>query len=130
MRPHRPLTFGLVQCKLEQQACLSSKQLAVRCEGPCPCPTEQATSSTTDGKAGNEECWAITWGGGGGGGGLGLPARAPGWFAEQQGEVAQARTGLGVGWLVNRAGGLGPQPQGACAVCFMLGSDGEGASNF
>uniref|UniRef100_G1P4W0 SPARC (osteonectin), cwcv and kazal like domains proteoglycan 2 n=1 Tax=Myotis lucifugus TaxID=59463 RepID=G1P4W0_MYOLU len=38
-------------CKLEQQACLSSKQLAVRCEGPCPCPTEQATGSTTDGKA-------------------------------------------------------------------------------
>ncbi|XP_076981114.1 testican-2 isoform X2 [Tamandua tetradactyla] len=37
-------------CKLEQQACLSSKQLSVRCEGPCPCPTEQATSSSTDGK--------------------------------------------------------------------------------
>nr|KAF6425798.1 SPARC (osteonectin), cwcv and kazal like domains proteoglycan 2 [Molossus molossus] len=37
-------------CKLEQQACLSSKQLAVRCEGPCPCPTEQATTSTVEGK--------------------------------------------------------------------------------
>uniref|UniRef100_A0A5F4WJS5 Testican-2 n=1 Tax=Callithrix jacchus TaxID=9483 RepID=A0A5F4WJS5_CALJA len=37
-------------CKLEQQACLSSKQLAVRCEGPCPCPTEQAATSTADGK--------------------------------------------------------------------------------
>ncbi|XP_067155686.1 LOW QUALITY PROTEIN: testican-2 [Apteryx mantelli] len=24
-------------CKLEQQACLASKQLTVRCEGPCPC---------------------------------------------------------------------------------------------
>lgn len=37
-------------CKLEQQACLSSKQLTVRCEGPCPCPTEQAATSTADGK--------------------------------------------------------------------------------
>ncbi|KAF1511400.1 Testican-2, partial [Eudyptula minor] len=26
-------------CKLEQQACLASKQLTVRCEGQCPCPT-------------------------------------------------------------------------------------------
>lgn len=48
-----------VQCKLEQQACLSSKQLTVRCEGPCPCPTEQAATSTADGKPGNE-CWAMT----------------------------------------------------------------------
>lgn len=51
-------TFLLVQCKLEQQACLSSKQLTVRCEGPCPCPTEQASPSATDGKPGNKECWA------------------------------------------------------------------------
>lgn len=51
---HNP-TFLLVQCKLEQQACLSSKQLTVRCEGPCPCPTEQASPSTTDGKPGNAE---------------------------------------------------------------------------
>uniref|UniRef100_A0A8C6ZE72 SPARC (osteonectin), cwcv and kazal like domains proteoglycan 2 n=1 Tax=Nothoprocta perdicaria TaxID=30464 RepID=A0A8C6ZE72_NOTPE len=28
-------------CKLEQQACLASKQLTVKCEGPCPCPTER-----------------------------------------------------------------------------------------
>ncbi|NIG60349.1 testican [Pontoporia blainvillei] len=39
-------------CKLEQQACLSSKQLTVRCEGPCPCPAEQAATSSTDGKPG------------------------------------------------------------------------------
>uniref|UniRef100_A0A8C5K8S0 Sparc/osteonectin, cwcv and kazal-like domains proteoglycan 2 n=1 Tax=Jaculus jaculus TaxID=51337 RepID=A0A8C5K8S0_JACJA len=37
-------------CKLEQQACLSNKHLAVRCEGPCPCPTEQA-ASTAEGKS-------------------------------------------------------------------------------
>ncbi|KAJ8795020.1 hypothetical protein J1605_018607 [Eschrichtius robustus] len=43
-------TFLFVQCKLEQQACLSSKQLTVRCDGPCPCPTEQAATSSTDGK--------------------------------------------------------------------------------
>lgn len=46
-----------MQCKLEQQACLSSKQLAVKCEGPCPCPTEQTTTSTTDGKSGNQGGW-------------------------------------------------------------------------
>lgn len=53
------MTFLLMQCKLEQQACLSSKQLMVKCEGPCPCPTEQAVTSTTDGKPGNEECRTI-----------------------------------------------------------------------
>ncbi|XP_029464896.1 testican-2 isoform X2 [Rhinatrema bivittatum] len=35
-------------CKLEQQACLSSKQLRVTCEGPCPCPTEHTPPSTSD----------------------------------------------------------------------------------
>nr|XP_033799598.1 testican-2 isoform X2 [Geotrypetes seraphini] len=35
-------------CKLEQQACLSSKQLRVKCEGPCPCPTEHTPPSTSD----------------------------------------------------------------------------------
>ncbi|XP_041261075.1 testican-2-like isoform X4 [Onychostruthus taczanowskii] len=29
-------------CKLEQQACLASKQLTVRCEGQCPCPTPRS----------------------------------------------------------------------------------------
>ncbi|XP_055969408.1 testican-2 [Sorex fumeus] len=38
-------------CKLEQQACLSGKQLAVRCQGPCPCPKDQAATSNPDGKA-------------------------------------------------------------------------------
>lgn len=53
--PSPSVTFLLMQCKLEQQACLSSKQLMVKCEGPCPCPTEQTVTSTTDGKPGNEE---------------------------------------------------------------------------
>ncbi|XP_032551529.1 testican-2 isoform X1 [Chiroxiphia lanceolata] len=35
-------------CKLEQQACLASKQLTVRCEGQCPCPTPHGP--TGDGK--------------------------------------------------------------------------------
>lgn len=56
--PSCNLAFLPVQCKLEQQACLSSKQLTVRCEGPCPCPTEQTPPSTTDGKPGNVERWA------------------------------------------------------------------------
>lgn len=84
-----------VQCKLEQQACLSSKQLTVRCEGPCPCPTEQAATSTADGKPGNE-CWAMTrlWVGGR------LTARAPpsgpwdGKRGLQLEEVAKTGTGL------------------------------------
>ncbi|NXA36650.1 TICN2 protein, partial [Eudromia elegans] len=33
-------------CKLEQQACLANKQLAVKCEGPCPCPTEHSPTAT------------------------------------------------------------------------------------
>ncbi|XP_006027958.1 testican-2 [Alligator sinensis] len=37
-------------CKLEQQACLTSKQLTVKCEGQCPCPTEHSPTSTTDTK--------------------------------------------------------------------------------
>ncbi|NXT01615.1 TICN2 protein, partial [Jacana jacana] len=32
-------------CKLEQQACLASKQLMVRCEGQCPCPTLHSPAS-------------------------------------------------------------------------------------
>ncbi|NXG66531.1 TICN2 protein, partial [Hemiprocne comata] len=32
-------------CKLEQQACLASKQLTVRCEGQCPCPTPHGPAS-------------------------------------------------------------------------------------
>lgn len=55
-------TFPCVQCKLEQQACLSNKQLAVRCEGPCPCPTEQAATSTADGKPGEESTEPPGWG--------------------------------------------------------------------
>ncbi|XP_071605067.1 testican-2 isoform X2 [Heliangelus exortis] len=35
-------------CKLEQQACLASKQLTVRCEGQCPCPTPHVPAG--DGK--------------------------------------------------------------------------------
>ncbi|KAG9485130.1 hypothetical protein GDO78_008303 [Eleutherodactylus coqui] len=33
-------------CKLEQQACLTSKQLTVRCQGSCPCPTENTPTTT------------------------------------------------------------------------------------
>ncbi|NXG28905.1 TICN2 protein, partial [Dromaius novaehollandiae] len=32
-------------CKLEQQACLASKQLAVKCEGQCPCATEHGPTA-------------------------------------------------------------------------------------
>ncbi|XP_063817529.1 testican-2 [Pseudophryne corroboree] len=48
-------------CKLEQQACLSSKQLSVRCQGSCPCPTENSspttpTSTTADTSKQGESC--------------------------------------------------------------------------
>ncbi|XP_033004998.1 testican-2 [Lacerta agilis] len=37
-------------CKLEQQACLTSKQLTVKCEGQCPCASEHSPTSATDTK--------------------------------------------------------------------------------
>ncbi|KAM8923844.1 testican-2 isoform 2-T2 [Pelodytes ibericus] len=44
-------------CKLEQQACLSSKQLTVKCQGSCPCPTEQTeTTTSTDSAKQGEAC--------------------------------------------------------------------------
>ncbi|NWJ04173.1 TICN2 protein, partial [Crypturellus undulatus] len=47
-------------CKLEQQACLASKQLAVKCQGPCPCPTEHGpTAATTRGERGPGGAGAI-----------------------------------------------------------------------
>ncbi|XP_033882647.3 testican-2 [Acipenser ruthenus] len=42
------------QCKLEQQACLSGKQLNVKCTGQCPCTTEPTTTPDTDAK--HESC--------------------------------------------------------------------------
>ncbi|XP_070608333.1 testican-2 isoform X2 [Erythrolamprus reginae] len=35
-------------CKLEQQACLTNKQLTVKCEGQCPCTSEHSPTSSTD----------------------------------------------------------------------------------
>lgn len=43
-------------CKLEQQACLSSKQLTVKCQGACPCPTTHTPTSTTDTNKQVETC--------------------------------------------------------------------------
>ncbi|XP_068807091.1 testican-2 isoform X2 [Struthio camelus] len=34
-------------CKLEQQACLAGKQLAVKCEGPCPCAADGKPETCT-----------------------------------------------------------------------------------
>ncbi|XP_044286737.1 testican-3 isoform X2 [Varanus komodoensis] len=33
------------QCKLEYQACVSGKQISVKCEGRCPCPSDKSTSA-------------------------------------------------------------------------------------
>ncbi|KAM5233728.1 testican-3 isoform 3-T4 [Hipposideros larvatus] len=34
------------QCKLEYQACVLGKQISVRCEGRCPCPSDKSTSTS------------------------------------------------------------------------------------
>eukprot|EP00063_Salmo_salar_P035758 XP_014010593.1 PREDICTED: testican-2-like isoform X2 [Salmo salar] len=34
------------QCKLEQQACLTRKELTMKCSGLCPCPTAAPTTET------------------------------------------------------------------------------------
>uniref|UniRef100_A0A4W5KEE9 Testican-2 n=1 Tax=Hucho hucho TaxID=62062 RepID=A0A4W5KEE9_9TELE len=34
------------QCKLEQQACLTGKELTMKCSGLCPCPTAAPTTET------------------------------------------------------------------------------------
>ncbi|NXT58617.1 TICN2 protein, partial [Pluvianellus socialis] len=49
----RPPNVPSPQCKLEQQACLASKQLTVRCQGQCPCPTPH---SPTGGDGKRELC--------------------------------------------------------------------------
>ncbi|XP_059577882.1 testican-3 isoform X3 [Alligator mississippiensis] len=33
------------QCKLEYQACVSGKQISVKCDGRCPCPSDKLTST-------------------------------------------------------------------------------------
>uniref|UniRef100_A0AAY3ZTE0 Testican-2 n=1 Tax=Denticeps clupeoides TaxID=299321 RepID=A0AAY3ZTE0_9TELE len=38
------------KCKLEQQSCLTGKELTVHCEGLCPCPTPTTTSRGADAK--------------------------------------------------------------------------------
>lgn len=40
------------QCKLEQQACLTGKELKVRCAGLCPCTTTVAPATDVDSKHG------------------------------------------------------------------------------
>ncbi|KAM7021900.1 testican-3 isoform 2-T2 [Passerculus sandwichensis] len=33
------------QCKLDYQACVSGKQISVKCEGRCPCPSDKSTNA-------------------------------------------------------------------------------------
>ncbi|XP_062851304.1 testican-2 [Trichomycterus rosablanca] len=42
------------QCKLQHQACLTGKELSVKCTGPCPCSTTTVQSTATDTK--HESC--------------------------------------------------------------------------
>nr|XP_021529678.1 testican-3 [Aotus nancymaae] len=38
------------QCKLEYQACVLGKQISVKCEGHCPCPSDKPTSTSRNAK--------------------------------------------------------------------------------
>nr|XP_025730208.1 testican-3 isoform X3 [Callorhinus ursinus] len=40
------------QCKLEYQACVLGKQISVKCEGRCPCPSDKSTSASRNVKRG------------------------------------------------------------------------------
>uniref|UniRef100_A0A2K6SXC1 SPARC (osteonectin), cwcv and kazal like domains proteoglycan 3 n=1 Tax=Saimiri boliviensis boliviensis TaxID=39432 RepID=A0A2K6SXC1_SAIBB len=40
------------QCKLEYQACVLGKQISVKCEGHCPCPSDKPTSTSRNAKRG------------------------------------------------------------------------------
>lgn len=45
---HYMLAYMFVlQCKLEQQACLTGKELTLKCSGLCPCPTPAPTPKDT-----------------------------------------------------------------------------------
>lgn len=41
-----PSSVSMAQCKLDYQACITGKKIAVRCPGTCPCPAQLQTSST------------------------------------------------------------------------------------
>lgn len=41
-----------LQCKLEQQACLTGKDLSIMCAGFCPCSTASIANTNTDAKRG------------------------------------------------------------------------------
>ena len=96
----------------------------VRCEGPCPCPTEQAATSASDSKPGNK-CWVMGrqgW----------LTARDPGVLLQGSGrareicnrreEVAKTRNRpegpVELEGLVRMEQEGLASSQGACAVCF------------
>uniref|UniRef100_A0A5F5PLE2 SPARC (osteonectin), cwcv and kazal like domains proteoglycan 3 n=1 Tax=Equus caballus TaxID=9796 RepID=A0A5F5PLE2_HORSE len=40
------------QCKLEYQTCVLGKQISVKCEGRCPCPSDKSTSTSRNVKRG------------------------------------------------------------------------------
>uniref|UniRef100_A0A8D2AJ91 SPARC (osteonectin), cwcv and kazal like domains proteoglycan 3 n=1 Tax=Sciurus vulgaris TaxID=55149 RepID=A0A8D2AJ91_SCIVU len=40
------------ECKLEYQACVLGKQISVKCEGRCPCPSDKSTSTSRSIKRG------------------------------------------------------------------------------
>ncbi|XP_065152663.1 testican-2 [Paramisgurnus dabryanus] len=71
------------QCKLEQQACLTGKELKVKCAGLCPCTATVAPTSDTDSK--HESCTGQDL--------ADLGDRLRDWFQLLQGNGKQNNTG-------------------------------------
>ncbi|XP_042625014.1 testican-2-like isoform X1 [Cyprinus carpio] len=71
------------QCKLEQQACLTGKELKVRCAGLCPCTATEAPATDVDSK--QESCTGQDL--------ADLGDRLRDWFQLLQGNSKQNSTG-------------------------------------
>ncbi|XP_076830471.1 testican-2 [Brachyhypopomus gauderio] len=70
------------QCKMQQQACLTGKELSIKCTGPCPCSSTTAPSAEADSK--HESCTGQDL--------ADLGERLRDWFQLLQGNAKQNRT--------------------------------------
>ncbi|XP_026871580.2 testican-2 isoform X1 [Electrophorus electricus] len=70
------------QCKMQQQACLTGKELSVKCTGPCPCSATAAPNAEADNK--HESCTGQDL--------ADLGERLRDWFQLLQGNAKQNRT--------------------------------------
>ncbi|XP_063047537.1 testican-2 [Engraulis encrasicolus] len=73
------------QCKLEQQACLSGKELSVKCSGLCPCPSTPSPPPQDKDTSRHESCTGQDL--------ADLGDRLRDWFQLLQGSAKQNSTG-------------------------------------